>query len=142
MPNAKVVIGVDLSDACSPHPYQNSTLPPPSPPTARCTPSQNLDEYHILLILTDGVINDFNQTVQSIVGASHLPLSVIIVGVGQADFQVMEALDSDGQLLKAGNNVAKRDIVQFVAYRDFQRSRDGRSCRPDGFLRCLPGGRG
>jgi hypothetical protein len=39
-------------------------------------------EYHILLILTDGICNDLSECVRSIVRASHLPLSIIIVGIG------------------------------------------------------------
>jgi len=45
--------------------------------------------------------------------------SVIIVGVGQADFSMMDALDSDDRLLRApSGNIAKRDIVQFVEFRE------------------------
>jgi hypothetical protein len=47
------------------------------------------------LILTDGVITDMDQAKESIVEASSLPLSIIIVGVGGADFQMMEELDCD-----------------------------------------------
>jgi len=42
--------------------------------------------YFVLLIITDGVITDMPQTVEAIVNASLLPMSIIIVGVGQADF--------------------------------------------------------
>ena len=35
-----------------------------------------------------------------IVDSSHLPTSVIIVGVGQEDFEMMEELDCDESLLK------------------------------------------
>jgi vacuolar-type H+-ATPase subunit F/Vma7 len=38
-------------------------------------------KYSVLLILTDGVINDMSNTVRAIVDASELPLSIIIVGV-------------------------------------------------------------
>ncbi len=44
------------------------------------------NSYFILLILTDGVITDMPQTCEAIVNASSLPLSIIIVGVGDADF--------------------------------------------------------
>lgn len=40
----------------------------------------------MLLILTDGQINDMQNTVDAIVAASDLPMSIIIVGVGAADF--------------------------------------------------------
>ena len=42
--------------------------------------------YFVLLIITDGVITDMPQTVQAIISASSLPMSIIIVGVGDADF--------------------------------------------------------
>jgi hypothetical protein len=38
------------------------------------------------LIITDGVITDFEKTVDQIVKASDKPLSIIIVGVGMAEF--------------------------------------------------------
>ena len=59
------------------------------------------------------------ETKQAIVAASNLPLSIIIVGVGNEDFRAMEALDSDKQALKSGQDVASRDIVQFVELRKF-----------------------
>lgn len=43
----------------------------------------------MLLILTDGCIMDMAQTAQAIVEASLLPLSLLIVGVGDADFSAM-----------------------------------------------------
>ena len=43
-------------------------------------------KYFVLLILTDGLINDMQNTVDAIVAASTLPFSIIIVGVGTADF--------------------------------------------------------
>ena len=39
--------------------------------------------------MQDGVITDMKQTVDRIVQASTLPLSVVIVGVGGADFSNM-----------------------------------------------------
>ena len=71
--------------------------------------------YFVLLILTDGVITDMDQTVSAIVDASYTPLSIIIVGVGNADFTAMEELDGDDGLLRSSNGkTAQRDIVQFV----------------------------
>jgi copine 5/8/9 len=48
--------------------------------------------YFILLILTDGVITDMDATVDALVDASALPLSVIIIGIGNADFENMDIL--------------------------------------------------
>lgn len=78
--------------------------------------------YHVLLIITDGAIHDFDESVASIVEASHqLPLSIIIIGVGKSNFGSMENLDSDQQLLmdRRGQR-ASRDIVQFVPFRKYQ----------------------
>lgn len=58
-------------------------------------------------------------TVSAIIEASEYPLSIVIVGVGNENFEMMEFLDSDGQLLRQGHRVAKRDIVQFVPFRKF-----------------------
>nr|XP_019942823.1 PREDICTED: copine-3-like [Paralichthys olivaceus] len=78
-------------------------------------------QYYVLLIITDGVITDMDQTRAAIVEASRLPMSIIIVGVGDADFSAMEFLDSDDKLLRSPTgDVAARDIVQFVPFRDFQ----------------------
>ena len=56
---------------------------------------------------------------QAIVNASSLPLSIIIVGVGNADFNNMEELDGDVVRLSSNGRYASRDIVQFVPFRDF-----------------------
>jgi hypothetical protein len=47
------------------------------------------------LILTDGIINDMQKTIDEVVKASGLPLSIIIVGVGESDFDEMVQLDAD-----------------------------------------------
>ncbi|XP_048452099.1 copine-3-like [Rhincodon typus] len=78
-------------------------------------------QYFILLIITDGVITDLDNTKQAIVNASKLPMSIIIVGVGGADFSAMEFLDGDDGVLRSPTGEkAIRDIVQFVPFRKFQ----------------------
>ena len=77
--------------------------------------------YHILLIITDGAIHDMNETKELVVTASNYPLSIIIVGVGNADFSAMETLDSDDKLLRDHKGrTASRDIVQFVPFKKYQ----------------------
>jgi len=78
-------------------------------------------EYHVLMIVTDGIITDMGKTVETIVTAAAYPLSIIIVGVGKADFDSMETLDGDDVRLKNyRGEAAVRDIVQFVPFRDFK----------------------
>ena len=75
--------------------------------------------YFVLLIITDGIITDFEATKSAIIDASDLPLSIIIVGVGSEDFSAMDELDSDDSLLSFRGRTAKRDIVQFVEMQKF-----------------------
>ncbi|XP_035158663.3 copine-1 isoform X5 [Callithrix jacchus] len=78
-------------------------------------------QYFVLLLLTDGAVTDVEATREAVVRASNLPMSVIIVGVGGADFEAMEQLDADGGPLHTrSGQAAARDIVQFVPYRRFQ----------------------
>uniref|UniRef100_A0A1J3FL71 Protein BONZAI 3 n=1 Tax=Noccaea caerulescens TaxID=107243 RepID=A0A1J3FL71_NOCCA len=78
--------------------------------------SQNIPKYFVLLIITDGVLTDMAGTLDALVRASDLPLSVLIVGVGNADFRQMEILDADNgrRLESSTGRVATRDTVQFV----------------------------
>lgn len=57
--------------------------------------SQYNQKYSILLIITDGQISDMNQTIDQIVRGSNMPMSIIIVGVGNANFNSMDILDGD-----------------------------------------------
>ncbi|RHZ85957.1 hypothetical protein Glove_58g32 [Diversispora epigaea] len=76
--------------------------------------------YYVLLIITDGVITDMQSTVRAIIRASSLPLSIVIVGVGDADFTNMHELDADDVPLTDGSSQMESDIVQFVVMKDFQ----------------------
>lgn len=68
-------------------------------------------KYFVLLIITDGAIMDMQPTIDEIVAASYLPLSIVIVGVGNADFSAMDTLDGDGKLLyDSRHRTAARDM--------------------------------
>uniref|UniRef100_A0AAV2LWI6 C2 domain-containing protein n=1 Tax=Knipowitschia caucasica TaxID=637954 RepID=A0AAV2LWI6_KNICA len=76
-------------------------------------------QYFVLLMITDGVISDMVQTKEAVVNGSSLPLSIIIVGVGPAEFDAMEELDGDDVRVSSRGRLAERDIVQFVPFRDY-----------------------
>ncbi|KAH9754576.1 protein BONZAI 3 [Citrus sinensis] len=82
--------------------------------------SYDRSKYFVLLIITDGVLTDLQETKDALVRASDLPLSILIVGVGGADFTQMEILDADNgrRLESSTDRVATRDIVQFVPMRE------------------------
>ena len=69
-----------------------------------------------MLILTDGEIHDMDETLEEIadIALKKIPISFVIVGVGNEDFSNMVRLDGDELALKSGAN----DIVQFVKYQE------------------------
>jgi hypothetical protein len=77
--------------------------------------------YHLLLILTDGIINDEQDTMDALVDGSFLPLSVIIIGVGDDHFTEMIELDGDDKPIKNRDGVIRmRDLVQFVPFNKYK----------------------
>ncbi|KAF9292378.1 Copine-8 [Mortierella alpina] len=100
--------------------------------------SGDLEEYYVLLILTDGVITDMDNTIRAIIAASRLPLSIIIVGVGNANFDNMNVLDADDEPLRANGMTMARDIVQFVPFRDFQAGAFGGEALAEAVLAEVP----
>ena len=79
-------------------------------------------EYHVLMILTDGIIDDMEETIDALVEGSFLPLSVIIVGIGDADFTKMNVLDGDNDkpIISSKGVKRQRDLVQFVPFNQFE----------------------
>ena len=77
--------------------------------------------YDVVIIITDGECHDMEETSRLLVSLSGMPFSAVVIGVGDGDFQKMEVLDADGEVLtdKEGNE-AIRDIVQLVQYDDFK----------------------
>ena len=82
---------------------------------------ENYNVYNILMILTDGIIEDMDETINALVESSYLPISVIIIGIGNADFTNMDILDADDDPLYDKNGrKADRDLVQFVPFKEFK----------------------
>ncbi|OMJ90957.1 hypothetical protein SteCoe_6625 [Stentor coeruleus] len=77
--------------------------------------------YHILLVFTDGEVDDLEDVIEVLVEASTKPLSIVIIGLGYESFGKMQKLDGDQKDLtnRRGQKCA-RDIVQFVNYRNYK----------------------
>jgi len=91
---------------------------------------KNENHYYILMILTDGKIKDMEDTKNCIVEGSKLPLSIVIIGIGNANFTYMEILDGDEKpLTSSSGEIRKRDIVQFVEFNKFK-DQDSENCGP------------
>ena len=67
------------------------------------------------MILTAGNIENIQETKNKLIEASDEPLSVVIVGIGDADFEPMEFLDEHDPRREGG-----RDITKFVRFSDYK----------------------
>ena len=78
--------------------------------------------YTILLVLTDGLIHDMQPTIDCLVECADLPMSVIIIGVGDEDFSLMQTLDGDhgAKLHNSKGEASRRDLTQFVAFNKYK----------------------
>lgn len=56
-------------------------------------------KFYVLCIFTDGSIHDMEDTKEQIVRLSYLPVSIIIVGIGNEDFAKMIELDADSHVI-------------------------------------------
>ncbi|KAM7404635.1 hypothetical protein PAMP_011967 [Pampus punctatissimus] len=78
-----------------------------------CPPSKGLNDLlYLAFRLCPGEMNQKER-------AAKLPMSIIIVGVGQAEFDAMVELDGDDIRISSRGKLAERDIVQFVPFRDY-----------------------
>ena len=78
-------------------------------------------KYNILMILTDGIVHDIKNTINSIIESSFLPLSIIIIGIGNEDFNQMKKLNFDEDFLNNKKvNFAERDYVQFIEFNNYR----------------------
>jgi hypothetical protein len=52
-----------------------------------------------------------------------LPLSIVLVGLGNADFSILKKLDQDNELLVSPktNQTCKRDMIDFFDFKEYQK---------------------
>jgi len=84
-------------------------------------------KYYVLVVLTDGEIEDQEEVVRQVRNCLELPLSIIFVGIGvQADFKFLRELTKDiPEILKSveaedswHSDLQERQLVHFIAFKD------------------------
>lgn len=66
---------------------------------------------------------DLQSTINAIVDAAKLPISIILVAVGNADrkkFKILDGETNKSLVHSLSGEVCTRDIVQFVPFRRFK----------------------
>ena len=78
--------------------------------------------YHVLMILTDGIIDDFQESIDALIEGSFLPLSVIIIGIGDhSNFKNMEYLNEpDIPLISSKGLKRQRYLSAFVQFKKYE----------------------
>ncbi|CAD8044960.1 unnamed protein product [Paramecium primaurelia] len=89
--------------------------------TAKGFKDAGSEKYVVLAILTDGIISDFDGSFEMIVDCCELPISIIIIGIGDADFTLMERLNNNElNEIDSQGRKATRDLVKFVVFNNYK----------------------
>lgn len=68
-------------------------------------------EYVVLILISDCCIVDQVETLRLVVEASRLPMSLIILGMGDNDFHFMDVLDGDDEMPSLDGQTPARDVA-------------------------------
>jgi Copine len=81
-------------------------------------------QYVVLLVITDGVMDNYDETIERLNAYRTVPLSIIFVGIGRCDFTKMYNLRNDhchGKSVEYNNNERMmRSMITFVEFREHQ----------------------
>lgn len=81
---------------------------------------KDLMSYRIHIILIDGVIFDMQDTIDLLVKAASLPFSLIVIGIGDSDFEEMEDLNQPKDKFVSSNGQnGCRINARFFKFNDF-----------------------
>jgi hypothetical protein len=68
--------------------------------------SCDIPSYTVLVMITDGIISDMEETLSAIIEATLLPISIVMIGVGENRCMNLKALSdkNDGQIYEEHNH--------------------------------------
>ena len=69
----------------------------------------------MIVFVQDGILNDTDEALQAVLDSSNLPLSIVIVGIGPADFTAMVIKD-----INSFQNILKL-FTSLSAFYNFQK---------------------
>ncbi len=77
--------------------------------------------YNVLMIITDGIIDDIDDVIDSVVDAQSLPLSINIIGIGEEPTQEMRKLNMElGPLYDSKGKRMDRKVVTYIHFQQYQ----------------------
>ncbi|XP_052248247.1 uncharacterized protein LOC127856213 isoform X2 [Dreissena polymorpha] len=79
-----------------------------------------LSQYHILIIVADGQVTEEHSSLKAIIEASDYALSIVVIGVGDGPWELMEEWDDlenfNNKVAEQGLSNRRFDNFQFVNY--------------------------
>ena len=83
--------------------------------------NQSISIYNVLMIITDGIIDDIDDVIDSVVDAQSLPLSINIIGIGEEPTEEMRTLNLErGPLYDSKNRRMDRKVVTYIHFQGYQ----------------------
>ena len=83
--------------------------------------NKSISIYNVLMIITDGIIDDIHDVIDSVVDAQSLPLSINIIGIGEEPTEEMRTLNLErGPLYDSKNRRMDRKVVTYIHFQGYQ----------------------
>ena len=83
--------------------------------------NKSISIYNVLMIITDGIIDDICNVIDSVVDAQSLPLCILIIGIGEEPTEEMRRLNMElGPLYDSNEKRMDRKVVTYIHFQNYQ----------------------